>query len=510
MNRTKKLLTLLLTGLFLTIVLCSCKGGKPETVSDSSGEPIYGGSVVVGITQDLDSLDPHKAEAAGTKEVLFNVFEGLVKPDAMGNLVAAVASDYNISKDGKVYTFTIRNGVKFHNGQEVTVNDVVYSINRYADLLRERESAYSNILEVKKIDDSTIEIILEEGDTELLGFLTYGIVPEGYQELDTKPIGTGPFKFVSYSPLESFVMEKNEEYWNKEQAPYLDQVTFKISANADVAFMELKSGSIDIFPYLTNDQASQLTNDFNIHVGNMNLVQGLFLNNEAMPFQDQRVREALNYAIDKQAILDMVAGGEGHIIGSNMFPGFAKYYNEDVVSMYPTNVEKAKELLKEAGYEDGLEFTITVPSNYQFHMDTAQIIVEQLKAVGIHAKIEGIEWSAWLKDVYVGRDYQATIVGLDSKLSPRNVLERYSSLASNNFVNYKNEEFDRIFWEAVESIKDNEKIEKYKQLQEILAKDSASIYIQDPALMVAVNKNLDGYTFYPVYVQDMSKIYYTK
>lgn len=519
MKQRKNLFILLLTGLFLVIALCGCKGGTPENrtkkendtplqESDSSEEPMYGGSVVVGITQDLDSLDPHKAEAAGTKEVLFNVFEGLVKPDAAGNLVAAVASEYHISEDGTVYTFTLRDGITFHNGALVTVNDVVYSIKRYADLLQERESAFSNISEVNIVDDSTVEIVLKEGDSEFIGYLTYAIIPEGYEKIESAPMGTGPFQFVSYSPLESFVMEKNEAYWNQEKAAYLDKVTFKISANADTAFMELKGGAIDIFPYLTDDQANQLTDNFNIEIGNMNLIQGLFLNNASEPFQNQKVREAVNYAIDKQGILDMIAGGRGSIIGSNMFPGFQKYYNDELISLYPTNIEKAKSLLTEAGYGNGLEFTIKVPSNYQYHMDTAQVIVEQLKAAGITAKIEGIEWSAWLNDVYVGRDYQATIVGLDAKLSPRNVLERYQSAATNNFVNYHNETFDVVFEEASKTIEESVKVEKYKELQKILAEDSASVYIQDPSLMVAVNKKLGGYTFYPVYVQDMASVYY--
>lgn len=504
------------------IALCACSGDTKNEGNDQkeagNGETSKnGGSVIVGITNDLDSLDPHKAVAAGTKEVLFNIFEGLVKPDKDGNLVPAVASDYKISKDGMTYTFTLREGVKFHNGMLVTVDDVIYSLKRAAGLLTPSdpevkvESVFSCVdtIEAVTTEDgkSVIQIKLNQSNTELLGYLTCSIIPKDYTEQATKPVGTGPFRFVSYSPMVSIVMEKNPEYYIA-GVPYLDEVTFKISANTDAAFMELRAGAIDIFPYLTNEQANQLADLYNIEIGNMNLVQGLFLNNKVAPFDNLQVRQALCYAVDRQLILDMVAGGNGTMIGSNMFAGFRKYYDESLADDYPYDVEKAKQLLTEAGYPEGFRFTITVPSNYQFHVDTAQVIVEQLKKVGITAEIKLIEWASWISDVYQGRNYEATIVGLDANLSPSDVLKRYQTTAQNNFLNYENKEFDTIFQKAYTTVDDQEKVELYRKLQQILTKDAASVYIQDPALVVAVNKKLAGYQFYPVYVQDMSSVYY--
>ena len=170
-------------------------------------------------------------------------------------------------------------------------------------------------------------------------------------------------------------MTKNEDYYGEGKAQ-IDRVTFKISANTDAAFMELMAGAIDIFPYLTQEQASQLESKYTILEGSMNLVQALFLNHASEPFDDPLVRQALCYATDRQAVIDMVAGGRGHIIGSNMFPGFSRYYDPELETYYDYNVEKAKELLAEAGYPDGFSFTITVPSNYQFHVETAQVLAE--------------------------------------------------------------------------------------------------------------------------------------
>ena len=515
------LISLLL--IVIAVALSACSGDKNndkngETPNSdhniSQTEPTYGGSVVVGIQQDLDSLDPHKAVAAGTSEVLFNVFEGLVKPDKDGNLNPAVASKYEVSKDGKKYTFTLRDGIKFHNGELVTVEDIVYSVKRSAGLLEVEdssiviESALKNITSVTAVDEKTVEIVLGEPDTELLAYCTFAIIPANYDKQGEHPIGTGPFKFVSYASQQSFVVEKFEDYWGTK--PYLDQVTFKIVSKTDTAMFELQAGTIDIYPYLTVDQGEQLKQNFNIEVGNMNLVQGLFLNNAKEPFNNQKVREALNYAIDKQEILDFVAGGYGTAIGSCMFSGFTKYYDETLASYYTRDVEKAKELLAEAGYPNGLTFTITVPSNYQYHVDTAQVLVNQLSEAGITAKIQTVEWASWLSDTYKGRNYEATIVGLDAPLAGRDLLQRFGSDAGNNFVGFSDATYDEILAKALVTTDDNEKVTYYKQLQRILTEQSASVFIADPPLMVAVSKKLAGYTFYPVYVQDMSSVYIVK
>ena len=515
-----RLLSLLL--LVTSIALSSCSGdkngnkqnGETPSSDNMSQEPTYGGDVVVGIQQDLDSLDPHKAVAAGTSEVLFNIFEGLVKPNENGDLVPAVASDYSISDDGTVYTFKLRDGIKFHNGKLVTVEDIVYSVKRSAGLLKDEDasvnvkSALSNISDVTALDDKTVKLTLKTPDTELLAYLTTAIIPADYDKQETAPIGTGPFKFVSFAHQQSFVMEKNNDYWGDKA--YLDKVTFKIVEKADTAMMELQGGTIDIFPYLTSDQASQLEAKFNIKIGNMNLVQGLFLNNGKAPFDNPKVREALNYAVNRQEILDFVANGNGTIIQSGVFSGFTKYYEESLSTYYKQDLEKAKALLAEAGYGNGLTFTITVPSGYQYHIDTAQVLVEQLAKIGVTAKIQTIEWGSWLSDVYNARNYEATVIGIDAPLAASDLLGRYGSKAPNNFVNYSNSEYDKILAEAIATTDDTKKVEDYKKLQEILTKDSASVYICDPSLMVAVNKKLSGYTFYPVYVQDMSKVYYVK
>ncbi len=508
----KRFISMALLVVLSLTALTACGGGTKDDNQDTSN----GGQVVVGITQDLDSLDPHKAVAAGTKEVLYNMFEGLVKPSKDGDLVPAVAQSYKISEDGKEYTFVLREGVKFHNGQEVTAEDVLYSLNRCAGRLDESDpevqvvAAFSVISDITASTDEAgahvITVTLKEPNTELIGYFTCSIIPKDYKEQNTKPVGTGPFCFVSYTPMDSVVIERNDNYYGTKA--FLEKVTFSISESTDAAFLELQAGHIDIFPYLTSDQAEQLKGQFNIEVGDMSLVQALFLNNAVEPFDDPKVRMAMCHAIDRQGLLDMVAGGYGSIIGSGIYAGFSLYYDETLANTYEYNVEKAKELLKEAGYPDGFAFTVKVPSNYDYHVSTAEVLVEQLKKVGITMNIQLIEWATWLSDVYADHTFEATIIGLDSQLVPGDILKYYVGNRPKNFINYYNADFDEVYMKAAATADTELKVEYYKQLQKYLTEDAASVFLQSPALMVAVNPKLGGYTFYPVYVQDMSTVYY--
>lgn len=486
--------------LTLTIALSACSGDKAGDASST---------ITVGIPQDLEnSLDPHVADAAGTNEVLFNLFEGLVKPDSDGNLNPAVASNVAMSEDGKTYTFTLREGVKFHDGNLVTAEDVKYSIDRCADSSAGQplKAAFSNIESVNIVSSSVVEIVLKQGDTEFLAYMTTPIIPASNQNPDTNPVGTGPYRYVSRSPQENFVVKRFEDYWGEKA--HIENVIFKVVANADTIVMNLKGGSIDMFPRITTAQAKELQGEFNIEEGTMNLVQALYLNNAAEPFTDSRVRQALCYAADPQGIMDLISDGMGTEIGSSMFPAFGKYYMPELNEVYEPNAEKAKQLLTEAGYPDGLSFTIKVPSNYQQHIDTAQVLVEQFKKIGVDAKIELIEWDSWLSDVYSARNYQATVVGVDApSLTARALLERFDSQAENNFVNYNNPEYDKAFRAAVAEADQDRQTEYYKVCETILTEDAANVYLQDMPELVAISKKFAGYEFYPLYVQDISKLY---
>ena len=504
MKKRRMLISLLLMILLTsTVALSGCSGDKDNSSS----------SITIGIPQDIeDSLDPHDMLAAGTKEIFFNVYEGLYKADSEGNLVPAVASGVEISEDGLTYTFTVKEGVKFHNGNPVTAEDIKYSVEKFADIEGGAPSiaAFSNIESVEIADDTKVAIKLAQPDSDFLTMLSTieaAIIPADNADPDANAIGTGPYKYVSRSPLTNVKMERFDDYWGEKA--HIEKVTFKICANADTIAMELNGGSIDMFSRLTTAQMAELDMEkYNVLEGNMNLVQALYLNNDFEPFSDVRVRQALCYAVNREEVLDFVSDGKGTIIGTSMIPAFGKYYDESLAELYPYDVQKAKDLLAEAGYGDGFTFTITVPSNYQQHVDTAQVIAEQLKDVNVTAEIQLVDWNTWLSETYSNRNYEATVIGVDApQLTATAFLDRFVSTAGDNFVNYENADYDVAFANAMATTDEAQKVVYFKECETYLAKDAANVYIQDLPEFTALNKKYAGYEFYPMYVMDVSKIY---
>ena len=507
--------------LLLSASLCACGGSKTaEGTSAAAGEsseaetsntlsegtPVPGGSVVYGMTQDLASLDPHVDTDAGTRDVVFNLYEGLVKPTSDGGFIPAVASDYIISDDAKTYTFTLRDGITFHDGTPVTIEDVKYSIDRYAEIQGE-SSAFSSLVDSVEVqDDKTLVVNLKESYSEFLPMMTIAIIPQSNEDPAGNPIGTGPFKYVSYTPGQNLELEKYDGYW-QEGVPSLDSVEFKFIADVDTAFVELQAGTIDILKYLTSAQAETLGDDYNIVQGSMNLVHAMYLNSAYEPLSKTEVRQALCYAVDRDAINNFIFGGKSHIIGSHMIPAMSKYYEPEAETVYSYDPEKAKELLADAGYADGFDLEITVPSSYSQHVDSAQIIADELSQVGINVTLNQVEWSTWLQDVYKGGNFQATVIGFDGTLAPSDWLKKYVTDDAKNFMHYSNTEYDDVFNTAYTTVDDDVKVENYKKAQMILAEDAAAVYIEDPANLVAVSKKFGGYTFYPTAAEDMSLLY---
>lgn len=507
----KRILAVFLVLVIMTCSLCGCGGAteqKPNASDEAtpSSEAARVNEITVGIAQDLDdSLDPYQMTAAGTREVMFNVFEGLVKPDADGNYVNAVAADYTVSDDGLSYTFTLRDGVVFHNGAACTVDDVLYSFENCAatTVTSSVAEALSAVTDYS-VDGNNITITLSAPNPDFLSYVaSVYIEPKDYAEQATAPVGTGPFKFVSRSVQENFILARNEDYYGK--AASLDKVTYKIYEDNNALFTALDSGALDLVAHLTSDQVNNLSNGYTVLEGTMNLVQAIYLNNAVAPFDDVRVRQALCYAVDVDAMLELTTEGHGTKVGSSMYPAFRKYFEPALAEAYPHDVEKAKALLDEAGYADGFSFTIKVPSNYQPHVDSALVMVEQLKEVGITAEIQLVDWNTWLTDVYSGRDFEATVVGFDSSiLSASGMLARWVSDNGKNMINYNNAEYDETYAAAQATTDDAEQTALYKRCLEILSEDAANVYTQDLADFVAINPALEGFEFYPLYVIDMS------
>ena len=504
-------IALLLLAAAMATALCACGGPKSNGSGsdDANTSRADSNELAVGIAQDLgDSLDPYQMTAAGTREILFNVYEGLYKPTSSGDFVPAVAEECVVSDDGLTYTFTLRDGVLFHNGTAVEAADVVYSFNTCAATTIDTSlaAALSDVAAVTAEDEKTVSVTLNSPNSDFLAYVTsVYIVPDDYTEQATAPVGTGPFRYVSRSVQENVVLEKFSDYWG--EGAKVDRVTLKIYEDSTTLMTALNSGAVDLVMHLTVAQTQNLSDQYTVLEGTMNLVQALYLNNAEKPFDDVRVRQALCYAVDVDSILELTADGHGTKLGSSMYPAFTKYFDDSLTDYYSYDPEKAKTLLAEAGYPNGFAMTITVPSNYTPHVDVAQVLVEQLAAVGITAQLQEVEWNTWLQDVYQNRKFQSTVVGFDaSTLTANAMLQRWMSDSDKNMINFSDAQYDQVMSEANATTDDADRTALYLQAEKILTEQAATVYLQDLADMVAIHKNLTGFQFYPLYVLDLSGI----
>lgn len=486
---------------------CGAGGAGSSAVSQNGKKE--GGEFVFGLQTQPDHLDPYLAATADARQILFNVYEGLVKPDKDGNLQPALAQKWSVGDGALDYVFQLRPGVKFHNGKTVTPEDVKYSLEKAAGLSGGKllVSSLSNLKSVGVSGENEVRLTLKKPDYDFLANLTVAIVPKDYADQDTRPVGTGPFKFESFTPQQTLVLAKNADYWQKD-LPHLDRITFKLESDSNALLMDLQGGSAD-GAGVANNVASQLGDGFEVVKSNSNSVQLLALNNAAKPFDSKLVRQAVSYAVDPDEIIRTVELGAGVRVGTPVIPGLKKYYDGSLANAYGRNVEKAKQLLTQAGYANGFSFTITVPSNYTVHVDTAQVIAEQLKEAGVTARIKQVDFATWLSKAYTDREYEATVVSVDgATLSPKSYLGRYVSTDAKNFVNYKSEAYDALYAEAGIEPDEAKRVELYKQAQKLLSQDAASVYLQDISTLTALKNGVTGFQAYPLYVFDAASIRY--
>lgn len=467
-------------------------------------------SLVVGIPTDPDGFHPHQSVAAATAEIAFNIFEGLVKAAPDGGIIPALATSWEISSDGLQYTFTLREGVKFHNGREMTPADVVYCLSRLTDSeVTAKSRDFSGVLSIKA-QGSQILINLAKPDAAFLALLTeFGASiypPEAEAQLSTEPIGTGPFVLTKWEPNNLLTLVKFEQYWNPEY-PKLREVTLKIVPEPTTAVNSLRTGHIDLVPRLEPDYLHQVENESDLKIidSPMNLVQLLAVNNAVAPFDNVKVRQALNYAIDRNQIIQGAAWGKGNAIGSNLSPAMDAWYI-DLTGMYPHDPAKAKQLLAEAGYPDGFRAKLHLPAPYPLHRGAGEIIADQLSAVGINLDIQVIEWGTWLEQIYTNREFELTVVGFTGKLDPHTVLNRYQSSSSRNFGNFINSEYDALLAQGLAETDTDARVAIYHQLQTILAAEASNVYIMDPNQLAVMHKSIQGWKNYPVYVLDLAAL----
>ena len=343
------------------------------------------------------------------------------------------------------------------------------------------------------------------------GFLALNIcpiLPVGYTNHAEHPVGTGAYKFVEYQLHQKVVLEKNENYWNKENEPKIARIEIYVMSDENAILSALQSKQLDVGQMLSADNAKALAEKFQIFSAPQNMVQILGLNNSVKPLDNILVRQAISMAINKDEIIEGAMGGCGTKLYSNFSPLLGTYYNDRLSDVYKNDINQAKSLLASAGYGNGFELEITVPGNYRIHVDTAQIIAKQLEKIGVRCKIKTVEWTTWLDQVYTKFDYQATVIAFAGKLDPAEVLRRYYSSYKRNFTRYNNPVFDETFDKAERETDISKRIKYYKYCQELLTKSAPAVFISDPNNTLLLRKDVRGFEIYPVLFYNFSKIYF--
>ncbi len=374
-------------------------------------------SIVIGSSVAPPSLDPTSNAAAAIDEVFdYNVYQHLAQLSPNGKIVPVLASSWTVSKTGTVYTFTLRRGVTFSNGDPLTPSDVVYSIDRVT--APGSQYPYKNLWTglVKSAAASgsdKVVVTLAHRDWEWLYTLaaySNGEVldPSAVASIATHPVGTGPFAFTGYVPNYSVTLVRNPHYWGP--APKVAKVEFRYFSTPNAEISALRGGQIDIIDNLPVPQSvrSLKSAGFTVDIGPTSGKVQLTLNDAYGPLRKQLVRQAISYALTKKAMDQAAEAGYGRIIGSDSVPG-DPYFLPKLANLYPHSIKKAKALLAKAGYPHGFPLKLVLPP-YPYAKADGPVVAAELKQVGIDVTLSNIQWPLWLSQVFEAGDFQSTII----------------------------------------------------------------------------------------------------
>ncbi|MEA1903678.1 MAG: ABC transporter substrate-binding protein [Actinomycetota bacterium] len=385
----------------------------PEATTTTAAEVSAATEMTIGLQLEPPTLDLTASPAAAIPQVLlYNVYEGLVRLNADGSISGLLASDWEISEDGLTYTFTLQQGVAFHNGEALTADDVVFSINNVVNNeAHPFTTTLAPITNVEATDDSTVVLTLSQVSANLLFFLTQGqgviLEESAIGTIENEPVGTGPFTFTSWTVGDSIVVERNADYWGT--PALLEKVTFRYINDPSALTNAMLSDDLDILAGVSAPETLaefEADDRFEVRQGLTYGETVLSLNGRRAPLDDVLVRQAISHAIDRDAVVQLAYSGYGTVIGSFSTPLDAWY--KDLTGVYEYDPAKAQDLLEEAGYAGETLEMILPPTSYATR--SGEIIASQLAEVGIDVNITNVEWGVWLEDVFTNNDFDMSIV----------------------------------------------------------------------------------------------------
>jgi len=478
-------------------------------------------TLVVGLVAEPVLLDPAQVTDLNSNRVGRRVVETLVTfADESTQIVPGLAESWTVSKDGLSYTFKLRKGIAFHDGTPFNAQAVKFSIERQinpehpANKLGKYPFAayfFGNVKAVEVMDESTVRFILKEPRASFLAILTAGAASvvsptaamKAGQDYGATPVGTGPFKFVQWDRGQRVVLEKNPSYWRFPVK--VDRVIFRPITEDQARLTELLTGALDLIVGTPPDFVAQLENHPKVtllrQVGAH--VWYLGFNNSKKPFDDKRVRQALNYAVDKEAIVRDVLKGTGAVSKGPVLPG--TWGDESGIKPFPYDPERARKLLAEAGLASGFSTTLWVPesgSGMQSPVAMSTIIQSNLKAVGVNVTLQTMEWGAFLAKLRTKEQDLFALSWMAGSEDPDLVM--YPLLHSSqwtpvgpNRAMYKNPRFDEVLTQARLTTDQAKRAVLYREAQRLLHDDPPWIFIDHEVQTAAFAKRVQGFKLHP-------------
>jgi len=476
------------------------EGGTPATGATCSG------SITWALESDPANLIPYGGVSTSNMWGKEFMYDSLLEWDRDLVIQPALAESYEVNEDATSYIFKLRQGVLFHNGQEMTAKDVKYSF----DMAPKPpppgiEVAYlANVAGVEVVDDYTVTITMSKPDPTLPGVIAWArytaIVPEGiFDQINvlSEGIGTGPYRLVEFVSNDRVVYTCNEDYW-KPGVPCIRDVTLKVLPDEQSRVAALRSGEID-GATLSADVARTLENDETLQI-----LEGLtsaprviqFNTTEDVPWRDVRVRQAINLAIDRQEIIDNVYGGRAQLTGA-IPPGYGDWPlpEERLQELYTPNVEQAMALMQEAGLESGFDVTLEAIAAPRDYTQIAEIVREQLRPLNINVTVEPLEIGTFAEHNGAGT-FQWQSTGRGMRGDPSGYVVDFRTGTPNNLTwfgdGWSNEEIDRLYDEALATADVAERMADYQRIQEIIAEDVPNLYTVQPTKFQVATQRVEG------------------
>ena len=475
-------------------------------------QPKYGGTLVAGMQTDPVGLDPHITNATSTRNMLENVYDTLVMFDSSLQIVPGLAESWEVSDDGLTWTFHLREGVTFHDGDPLQASDVVFSINRIKDpaVASPRADDFAVVADVQAPDERTVVMTLSEPFSPLLSKLAHSLnvvvsedVVAANGDLQEVVVGTGPFRFVEYVPQTRMVLERNPDFWGTDadgnQLPYLDGITFQFYPDPTARTTAIQTGNADFIEYVPAADVDVLRADPNVEVvGGLSAnFRSIYFNVERPPFDDVNVRRAIAHAIDEQAIVDLALFGTGGVPATGTTIPASNYYGIETSPYVGRDVEAARAALAESAYPDGFAFDLYVTSTYDFLRTPAEVIQANLAEIGITANIVAEDWTIYLPKALEG-DFAATILGESGQSDPDDFLFNvFYTDNGGNLGNFSDPELDALLEQGRRVADQEERRAIYVQAQERILDLVPHVFLFHSSQFEALRSDVMGFEHFP-------------